>query len=692
MKLPTGPLLPIAALFAVAAAPAMASPLHMFTQVAVSPDGRRVATLEADLPASEAVEPSYGIVIRPTSGGRAVTVALPCHGSDCKPSSLAWSRDGRLLAFVLKQPRQKQRFVFAVHADGSAISRLLAFDGTLDGLRYGPDGSLAVLATAGARKEPGATQAAAKPTGEIGASEDEQRIATIAGGTLRWQSPVDLYVYEYDWRPDRTHEDASSGEASSGHAPFDGARFVGTAAHGNGDNNWWIARLYGFDRGGADLLYAPPQRQQLATPVVSADGNSVAFIGGIMSDFGSTGGDAFLLPLGEHAAPRNLTPGLHASITSLSWSCGGGLTAAALAGSRSELLGLDAAAAPRTLWSGEEDISYGGWSLGAACGGGTSAAIHQTFTRAPELEAGTTGSWHDLTRVNATQTVPVTARSVTWRNDGFDVQGWLLSPDHPRAGAAAKGPMIVDVHGGPSAAETPTFLTPRGQSLFLLEAGYRVFLPNARGSFGQGEAFTAANVRDFGHGDLRDILTGIDAVERVAPVDDARLGLTGYSYGGYMTMWAVTQTNRFKAAVAGAGVADWQSYYGQNGIDQWMLPFFGGSVYDDPVVYARSSPITFIKQVRTPTFEYVGDADVECPMPQTQEFYHALHTLGVPTEFVVYAGQGHGMKDPKDRADARHRTLAWFARYLGPKRTPDAAGTKRAAAVVDTRYRSTIAE
>ena len=227
--------------------------------------------------------------------------------------------------------------------------------------------------------------------------------------------------------------------------------------------------------------------------------------------------------------------------------------------------------------------------------------------------------------------------------------------------------MIVSVHGGPSAASIPTFLTPRGSTLFLLRAGYRVFLPNPRGSFGQGEAFTAANVRDFGYGDLRDILHGIDAVERIAPVDDARLGLTGYSYGGYMTMWAVTQTDRFRAAVAGAGVSDWLSYYGENGIDEWMLPFFGGSVYDDPATYAKSSPISFIKNVKTPTFEYVGDADVECPLPQTQEFYHALHTLGVPTQFVVYAGQGHGMKDPKDRADARRRTLAWFARYLAPR-------------------------
>jgi dipeptidyl aminopeptidase/acylaminoacyl peptidase len=131
-----------------------------------------------------------------------------------------------------------------------------------------------------------------------------------------------------------------------------------------------------------------------------------------------------------------------------------------------------------------------------------------------------------------------------------------------------------------------------------------------------------------------------------------------------MTMWTVTQTNRFKAGVASAGVSDWLSYYGENGIDAWMLPYFGGSVYDDPAVYARSSPITFIKNVHTPVFEYVGELDIECPAPQTQEFWHALKTLGVPTAIMIYPGEGHGLRDPKNAQDALDRTLAWFDKYL----------------------------
>ena len=637
-------------------APALAADaphrLHEFGTVAVSPDGGAVASLEWDEPADPAKKPVITVVIRRTDGtGSARTVGLPCKGADCVPSSLAFAPDGDL-AFVLKNGRDGAQSIERVPAAGTDPRTVLRIKGTLDGLRFAPDGTLAVLATVGAHKEVGATAAGASLSGEIGTSEDEQRIATVRDGRLVFHSPPGLYVYEYDIRPGATG------------APG----FVGTAAPGNGDDNWWIAKLYAFDDGGAHVLYAPPQAEQLADPAVSRDGSAVFFIGGIMSDFSSTGGDVFRLPLAGGGAPADLTPDSHMSVTHLETRCGGDApVGTALAGAETRLLRFGPSpAAPTVVWSGASSVRDG-WDDGFACGGGVVAASMQSFAVAPELDArsldaGASGTWRVLTRLNAGATAPITARSITWRNDGFDLQGWLLTPKPALAG---KRPMIVEVHGGPSAAWTPEFQTPDGFALYLTRAGYDVFLPNPRGSFGEGERFASANVRDFGHGDLRDILTGIDAVEHAAPVDDARLGLTGYSYGGYMTMWAVTQTDRFKAAVAGAGVSDWLSYYGENGIDTWMLPFFGNTVYADPAVYARSSPIDFITHVKTPTFEYVGSADVECPMPQTEEFYHALRTLGVPTEFVVYPGQGHGMSDPKDWADASRRTQAWFDRYLG---------------------------
>jgi dipeptidyl aminopeptidase/acylaminoacyl peptidase len=391
----------------------------------------------------------------------------------------------------------------------------------------------------------------------------------------------------------------------------------------------------------------------------------VAFIGGIMSDFGSTGGDVYTLPLGgtgADLAASNITPDMRASATALAWDCGGRLQARLLAGDKVQLVDLGAGRrpeTPRVLWSGAESLSGGHGYPSAACPSGVMAAEHESFTEAPEIQVGAIGHWRNLTAVNAGLRQPGRIQSVWWKSDGFDVQGWLVLPEK----SSGKLPMVTIVHGGPAAAFVPSFGGP-GLTNELLERGYAIFRPNPRGSFGQGERFTLANVRDFGHGDLRDILAGIDAAANAAPIDTARLGITGGSYGGFMTMWAVTQTDRFKAAVAAAGVSNWLSYYGENGIDAWMLPYFGASVYQDPAVYSQSSAINFIRNVKTPTFEYVGERDIECPAPQTQEFWHALKALNVPTSVMIYPGEGHGLRDPVHSADALRRTLDWFDKYL----------------------------
>jgi dipeptidyl aminopeptidase/acylaminoacyl peptidase len=627
-----------------------AAPVHDFLDVAISPDGAHVASIEGDQTIAGSVD-IRALVIRDVTGGKQVSVALPCGAvRDCTPSSPAWSADGKHLSFVLRSPGSHAHAIYTVGADGTGLVRRLAFNGTLVSLRSGPNDQLSVLATAGADKEVGAVEAGAADVGVIGSDVHEQRLAILQpDGTLHWSSPPDLFVYEYDWRPN-------------------GAGFVGTAAPGDGDNHWWIAKLYAFDEvtGAARVIHAPlsPQ-QQLAQPTVSKDGKYVAFIAGIMSDFGATGGEAYVLPLDQPGAKAaDITPRWPATIMSLAWACDGRhLLASALKSDRLQLLDLPTtplATPPAPLASVQETLEGDGTALSSACGHGITATVHQSFTRAPEIETGRIGAWQDLTHANAALSAPLQARSVTWHSNGFDDQGWLLLPDHAPAG---KLPMITDVHGGPAWVNRPLFV---GQGFVhrLLDAGYAVFLPNPRGSYGQGEAFTRANVKDFGDGDLHDILAGVTAAEQAAPIDDHRLGLTGWSYGGYMTMWAVTQTNRFRAAVAGAGIADWQSYYGENGIDAWMIPYFGASVYADPAVYAKSSPITFIRNVRTPTLEVVGENDIECPAPQTMEFWHALHDLGVPTEAVVYPGEGHRMRDPKHLEDYQTRALGWFARYL----------------------------
>ncbi|HEV7385531.1 MAG TPA: alpha/beta fold hydrolase, partial [Phenylobacterium sp.] len=284
------------------------------------------------------------------------------------------------------------------------------------------------------------------------------------------------------------------------------------------------------------------------------------------------------------------------------------------------------------------------------------------FTSPPHIGAGPIAKPRQITHDNDALGGQVSARSITWKSEGFDVQGWLTGPLNPEPGK--KYPMIVLVHGGPSSAVQPGYMW-KGTTNDLVQHGFFVFQANPRGSFGQGEAFTRANVKDFGGGDLRDILAGVDAVEKVAPVDDRRLGVYGHSYGGFMSMWVVTHSQRFKAAVAGAGIANWVSYYGQNGIDQWMVPFFGSTMYDDPSVYDRLSPIRSIKNAKTPTFIYVGERDVECPPAQSLEFHHGLDAMGVPNSLVIYAGEGHGIRDADHKIDLKTRILGWFDHYLG---------------------------
>ena len=513
------------------------------------PNGERVASVEGDSSKSGGAPTVRDLVIRHVSGGAAIVIPMPCgRVPECWPDSPAWSPDGKHLSFALRTPGSHARSLYAVDADGSGLAKLLDFSGTIVRLRYLPDGRLAMLAIQNATKEVGATQAGAAIAGDLDAPPPEQRIAVLEQGALRWVSPPDLFVYEYDWRAG-------------------GKGFVGTAAAGDGDNNWWTAKLYAFPENGsgARVIYSPADaRQQLAMPKVSRDGRLVAFIAGIMSDFGSTGGDVYTLAI-DGGAATNLTPGMHASATALSWRCDGHLPAELLAGDKTQFADLGSGLKPvaaQILWSGEESFGDRAGGISTACPLGLTADSHESFTAAPEIEVGKIGHWRNLTAVNAGLSLAARVQSVWWKNDGFDIQGWLLLPLHVEGNI----PMITQVHGGPAAAVTPGFAGP-GIATALLEHGYALFRPNPRGSYGQGERFTQANVRDLGHGDLRDILTGIDAAAKAAPIDAARLGLTGGSYGGFMSMWAVTQTNRFKAAVAAAGISDWLSYYGENGID-----------------------------------------------------------------------------------------------------------------------------
>jgi dipeptidyl aminopeptidase/acylaminoacyl peptidase len=513
------------------------------------------------------------------------------------------------------------------------------------------------------------------PAGVIGVEGLEiQRIATIetASGAFREVTPTTLHVYEYDWASDSR-------------------QFAYIAAAPPGENNWWVAELYtqpladGQPRAILDPEHTPGPLHglQIAVPRWSPDGEQIALIGGLMSDQGATGGDIYLVSAHGGEA-KNITPKADKTAVWIHWlkppppptmgsgcgdvpgACAPQLLVSWVKSGQVEINQLD----PGTGFnSGRSKVSAslsdGRLEQSLSIGKGGMAYIQSSFSQPPEVYLDLDHFARPITHYNeALKPLWGKSTSMEWTSDTFPVQGWLLYPAQYDPGK--KYPLIVSVHGGPSSEVQPHWPDLGYTPIAFSALDYFVLLPNPRGSYGEGEAFAQANRQDFGYGDLRDILAGVDAVSAKFPIDQQRIGLTGWSYGGFMTMFAVTQTQRFHAAVAGAGISNWQSYYGENSIDQWMTPFFGASVYDDPGVYAKSSAIDFIHNVRTPTLVVVGDRDGECPAPQSFEFWHALRAQHVPTQLVVYPDEGHHFNSAAHRRDVLARALQWFGQYMPP--------------------------
>ena len=634
---------------------------HYIGQVAISPDGHRLAWMQdGEIRLAPFNNPD---------GSRPITASTE---QPCIEDNFVWSPDSSELAFFGQcADSGAQTNLYLTSLDGTPPRRITNLRGYVGQPAFSPDGThVAFLYVEGATRPAGALAAIKPFAGVIGEDGVEvQRIAVVNTGVSaptqpEIVSPANLHIYEFDWSPDSKS-------------------LAYIAANPPGENNWWIAKLYTQSLSGEPKAILAPAKVagqlhglQIAVPRWSPDGKSIAFIGGLMSDQGATGGDVWIVSA-NGGAPRDLTPKLAATPMWIEWKDDRSIFINELAGADSRLVQLeliDKSGKNVTATPGDPIFSFQGvaedgrfeYSLSSTADRALFIFHASSFDRPTEIYAAGVAvpGLRQLTHINS-GIEPAWGKSVSleWTNEAFHVQGWLFLPKNynPRN----RYPLIVEVHGGPASAIVPYWGASgslSGQAFSAL--GYFVLEPNPRGSFGQGEAFTEANRKDFGYGDLRDILAGVDAVEAKYPIDPERIGLTGWSYGGFMTMFAVTQTNRFKAAVAGAGISDWLSYYGENSIDQWMIPYFGASVYDDPAVFARSSAIDFIKRAKTPTLLVVGDRDGECPAPQSFEFWHALRDLGVPTQLVVYPNEGHGFVDPLHRRDVLERAAGWFARYM----------------------------
>ena len=618
-------------------------------QPAFSPDGARVAFAveEAFSRPGEGVASRIWIASADGSGARQVTRG---PRADTTPR---WSPDGRTLAF-LSDRSESGRAVVQLLEDGAGEARPVGdLAGSVEDMRFSADGTRLLALVA----DPGSDRAGADSATRIGVGETDPQVTRpaehwrrlylidVATGETRLVGPAGLNVWEFDW---------------------DGGGLVAAVAGDDpSESGWYQARLVVIDlaAGSATTVYEP--QMQIAYPALSPDGARVAFAEGFCSDRGILAGETSVVATRGGAAAV-LAP--HIDVSCLSWRDDGSLWFAGLSGLRHACgtIALDGSAV--VVWSDDAAI-VSGWmpTIAVAPDGGRLAAAHSAWDTAPELcildPAAAAPSWSAVSALNpAAPGIAARCERLRWTSDDLEIDGLVLTPPGPHARPL---PLVVWVHGGPTAAYG--FEHPDARQLAMVEAGYALLLPNPRGSAGYGQAFARANIGDMGGGDLRDILAGIDALVAAGIADDDRVAIVGTSYGGFMSAWAIGQTDRFRASVPMAAVTNWLSFHNTTNIGRFDELFLAADPYNRSGDYFTRSPVVHARRISTPTLVMHGELDLCVPLSQGREFYQALAEAGVQTELVVYPREGHGWRERAHILDGNERMRAWLDRHLAAR-------------------------
>ena len=641
--------------------PALSMRYHRISGVAVSPDGSLVAFGVTE-PLMEGDKSEYRtrIHVVPTADGDAVAWTRP----DDSVSAPTFSPDGRYLAFTSSRSGERSQ-VFVLPLAGGEAWQLTHAEAGVRSFRFSPDGRSVAYTMSDPETEEEKTR------------KKEKRDVELVDQDFRY---AHLYVALVGDGPDPEAEDRRITRGAFHVTGFDWSssdRIVFThqddprinTNRRSGD----LSVIHLFDsavtllRGGAGIE---------SSPRVSPDGATVAFR--------STGdrpepvglGDVYTVPVTGGPATRlaetpDRSPGI------LGWSRDGSLVYVAEAHRTSRrvfALPTDGSA-PTALTPGpgvfrsaavaaEADVMAfthetpdTPWDLFAAdlaAGGGPSAAFEP----------------RRLTDLHAEVPRPAMGETsvLTWdAEDGLEIEGLLTLPPNHEAGNRV--PLILNVHGGPAGVYSETFTG--APSIYMLQyfaaEGFATLRPNPRGSTGYGKEFRFANVKDWGFGDMDDLMAGVDLLIERGIADPSRLFIMGWSYGGYMTSFAVTRTDRFVAASMGAGLPNLISMVTTTDIQDYLAAHLGGDFWDDYEIYEAHSAIYRIGEVTTPTQVIHGAEDLRVPFTQGQEFYRALDRRGVPTEMVVYPRTPHGPREPKFLMDVSERILAWFREH-----TPEA--------------------
>jgi dipeptidyl aminopeptidase/acylaminoacyl peptidase len=265
-----------------------------------------------------------------------------------------------------------------------------------------------------------------------------------------------------------------------------------------------------------------------------------------------------------------------------------------------------------------------------------------------------------------TREIPIApTKKIKWTSvDGIEIEGLLTLPRNYKKGEPV--PLLLIVHGGPMGFHREECIA--APNIYPIaafaDAGFAVLQPNPRGSCGYGKAFRHLIYQDWGGLDHLDLMAGIDLLVKQGVADPDRLGVMGWSYGGYMTMWIITQTHRFRAASAGAGVCDLVSFAGTHDLPSFLAGYFGGELWETRQLYVERSPLTHIHRVKTPCLIQHGSKDRRVPIGQSEQFHQALKRREIETQFVVYPRSGHGPREPRQLLDSMERNLDWFTTHI----------------------------
>ena len=557
-------------------------------------------------------------------------------------ASPRWAPDGASIAFLSDRDGPAQLYRLAMR--GGEADKLTDRRDAIRAFRWAPDGRRIALLMPEPKPEARLQRERDKDDARV--EDRDERHARVwmldpATRALTQVTTVNWRIDQIEWTPD-------------------GRRLI-AVANPKPESDQWNERIYAVDPGDGRFTPIGEPHPPIGAVAISPDGGTIAYAGARVD--GPSPHDLYLQPM-DGGAARNLTAApIDRPIGQIDWIDNDSLAVIVARGFSSEIVIVSRDGRSKPI-----DRLDTNPTVFARSPNGTLAFAGETTARAPELWIRTPdGSARAMTHVNESwSSMPVVKPEIVKyaSADGVEIEAALL---RPATASPQPRPFVVLVHGGPTGRWSDTF-EPWGQ--LLAARGYAVLYPNVRGSTGYGHRFVEMNRADWGGGDFKDVMAGVDWAVARGIADPARLGIGGWSYGGYMAAWAVTKTSRFKAAVSGAPVIDMASEFGtenESGYDEW----FYGTPYEKLDAFIRSSPITYVKNAKTPTLLLQGADDETDPIGQSQQFYRGLKRYGVETELVIYPREPHGLREEKHLVDRLSRILAWYDKYLNR-----AAGTQ----------------